>query len=215
MPSAKSAVSSSWFVRVDGEADVLRPKVIRFGETIDCVSLLCVSHTGKKKENPHAHFLVVMNSQLQKQSFAIRIKKAFEVVDRGYALDVWDGNRGEGAASYVFHETDAAILCSKGWSADEIEEAQRIGQAISREVDKAKERASQKLVERAVKHFEGRVPTKYDILSFMVDEINDNTAYHPGIYKLKQYIEEAIIKLTPKDQMLRLKNEMYNEMFRL
>lgn len=214
MPAPKSAVSSLWFVRVDGDIEVLRPKVLSFASTIDVVSMLCVHHTGQKKENPHIHFVVGMTTSIQKQSFALRVKKVFEVVDRGYAVDVWDGNRTEGACSYLFHEDNAPILVRKLWADDEVKEAQRIGQAIAKEVAKAKDKASQKLVERAVKHFESRVPTKFDILSFMVDEINGNQAYHPGIYKLKSFIEEVEIKLTPKDQILRLKNEMYNSMFR-
>jgi len=214
MPALKSAVSALWFVRVDGDIEVLRPKVLEFASTIDCVSILSVHHTGQKKENPHIHFVCGMNTSVQKQSFALRVKKVFEVVDRGYAVDVWDGNRGEGAASYLFHEPIWNILARKGWSDDEIAEAQRIGQIVSKEVAKAKDKASQKLVERAVKHFESRSPTKFDILSYMVDEIHGGQAYHPGNFKLKSYIEEVEIKLTPKDQLLRLKNGIYNEMFR-
>ena len=214
MPAPKSAVSALWFVRVDGDIEVLRPKVLEFASTIDCVSILSVHHMGNKKENPHIHFVCGMNTAVQKQSFAIRVKKVFEVVDRGYAVDVWDGNREEGACSYLFHEQVWNILARKGWTDDEVKEAQRIGLAVSKQVAVAKERASQKLVERAVKHFDSRSPTKFDILSFMVDEIYENRAYNPGEYKLKNFIQEVEIKTTPKDQLLRLKNEMYNNMFR-
>ena len=214
MPAPKSAVSALWFVRVDGEIEVLRPKVLSFASTLDVVSMLCVHHTGQKKENPHVHFVVSMNTSVQKQSFALRVKKVFEVVDRGYAVDVWDGNRGEGAVSYLFHESDAPILVRKAWNDDEVKEAQRIGQLIAVAVSTAKDKASQKLVERAVKHFEGRVPTKYDILSHMVDAIYKREAYHPGMFKLKSFIEEVEIKLTPVDQLERLKNSMYTDMFR-
>lgn len=214
MPAPKSAVSALWFVRVDGDIEVLRPKVLSFASTIDCVSMLCVHHTGQKKENPHIHFVCGMNTSIQKQSFALRVKKVFEVVDRGYAVDVWDGNRTEGACSYLFHESVWNVLAHKGWSDDEVKEAQRIGQAISKEVAKAKDKASQKLVERAVKHFDGRSPTKFDILSFMVDEIHGGQAYHPGNFKLKSFIEEVEIKLTPQEQLGRLKHAMYSDMFR-
>jgi len=215
MPAPKSAVSSLWFVRVDGDIDVLRPKVIAFASTIDVVSMLATHHTGRKKENPHIHFVVGMNTSIQKQSFALRVKKVFEVVDRGYALDVWDGRRGEGAGSYLFHEQIWNILARKGWSDEEISETQRVGLAISQEVEKAKDKASQKLVERAVKHYEGRSVARFDIASFMIDEVYEGTAYHPGMFKLKSFIEEAELKLTPKDQLLRLKNEWYSQMFRL
>lgn len=214
MPAPKSAVSSLWFVRVDGDIEVLRPKVLAFASTIDVVNMLSVHHTGQKRENPHIHFVCGMTTSIQKQSFALRVKRVFEVVDRGYAVDVWDGNRGEGAASYLFHEPVWNILVSKGWSDDEVQEAQRIGQIVSKEVAKAKDKASQKLVERAVKHFDGRNPCKFDITSYMIDEIHRGSAYHPGMFKLKSYIEEVELKLTPQNQLDRLKNMWYIDMFR-
>lgn len=215
MPALKSALSSMWFVRVDGEADVLRPKVTRFAEKIDCVSLLCVAHTGSKKENPHIHFLMVLNTTLQKQSFSVRVKKEFEVVDRGYAVDVWDGNRGEGAASYVFHETDADILCSKGWTNDEIKEAQRVGNVVAAAVKQSMDKASQKLVERALQHFKERPrPSKYDIISYMVDEIHQGRSHDPG-FKWKQFVQEIEIRLTPANQLDNLKNQLYHDLFRV
>lgn len=214
MPSAKSTLSTRWWVRVDGDADVLRPKVKAFAERIDCLSMICCHHMGSRKENPHVHMAIEMLNEVQKQTFALTVKKHFGVVDRSYALDVWDGLRNQGAPTYLFHEM-GDVFVSKGWTPDDIAQAQRLGYQIAAEVEKSKEKASQKLVERALVHFESRQPSKFDILEFMIREIHQRTAYHPGQFKLKQYVEEVEIKLTPADGILRLTHEYFNSMWRV
>lgn len=197
MPSLKSAKSALWFCRIDGDEDILRPKVSEFANKIDCVNMLVAHHKGGSKENPHCHCVITMAGEVQKQTFALRIKKHFEVVDRGYALDVWDGRRAEyGAVSYLFHEEDAPLLCSKGWSQEEIQAAQFIAQQTNVAVNEAKQKASFKLVERAIEHFQLTNPSRMEIFRFMMYEIHGGRAHHPGIFKLKQYVEEVEIKMT-------------------
>ena len=216
MPSPKNAVSTKWFVRVDGESEHLRPKVISFVSRIDVKSFLCIFHIGSTKENPHIHFVVELTKELQKQSFALQVKSHFEVVNRGYALDVWDGERTKGAPTYLFHEM-GDVFHSRGWLAAEIEYVQKLGYEIAAAVSKTKERASQKLVSRAIKHFEDKTipPTQYDILYFMVSEINEGTAYHPGLFKLKSYVEEVQIRQTPANQLNALTWQLFNSMWRV
>jgi len=214
MPSLKSAVSSLWFIRVDGDESVLRPKVRSFAERIDVISLISVHHLGSKKENPHMHACIGMSNSIEKQSFAIQIKKHFEIVDRGYALDVWDGLRNKGATTYLFHEM-GNVLVSKQWSESEIKEAQHIGYQIAQAVAETKEKASQKLVERALKHFGDIKPNRFEILLFMMKEIQSGTAYHPGNFKLKSYVEEVEIRLTSGEDISRLAHEYFNSMWRV
>jgi len=205
--------SAQWFVRVDGEPDVLRPKVKGFAEHVDNVDILAVSHTGRGKENPHCHFLVSIRSPIQKQSMAIRIKSHFEVVNRGYALAVWDGKKlEEGASTYLFHEPNAHILFSRGWSDSDLKEVQRLGGIVRQAVEKEKEKASTKLIDRALKHFEGGNPDKFQIFAYMMEEVASKKAYWPGTFKIKQYVEEVEIKLS--QNLPRLINEMYANIFR-
>jgi len=149
--------------------------------------------------------VITMLGEVQKQSYALRIKRVFEVVDRAYALDVWDGRRAEyGAVSYLFHEEGAPIICKKGWKPEEIAEAQRIAVTANIAIAESKERASSKLVDRAIKHFEalkfleegGAPPTKMAITKFMFEAVHKGEAYYPGEFKMKQYIEEVEIKTT-------------------
>lgn len=209
----KSTTSSSWFCRVDGDVDVLRPKVTQLAGCIDVVSLIVTHHTGKKKENPHIHFCINLNYEPQKQSFAVRIKKLFEVVDRGYALDVWDARRAEyGAVSYLFHEEDAPLLCSKGWELSEIQAAKHIAEQTNIAVNEQKEKASTKLVDKALVQFFGQVPTKMEVFKFMLISVHKKESYWPGQYKIKQMVEEVEIKLS--DNINNLAYHLYNEIWR-
>ena len=220
-PSAKSLMSNKWFVRIDGDVNVLRPKVLTFISRIDCVSWLHGQHVGSKKENSHIHACIEMTSAIQKQSFALQIKKHFDVVDRNYALELWDGTRAKGAPTYIFHEkelwepldTIRPLWFSKNWCPAEVEEAQRIGKLIAEAVNIVKEKASTKLPERALEHFRDTRPDKFEILLYMMKEIQQLTAYHPGQFKLRQYVEEVEIRLT--DNISRLAHEYFNSMWRI
>lgn len=213
MPALKSAVSDKWFVRIDGETDYLRPKVIAFAEGLDVQGILCVAHTGNKKENPHLHAVIEMATAVQKQSFALRIKKHFEVVDRGYALDIWDGRKAEyGAGTYLFHEVDAIMLFRKGWSDEEIQEAQRVAKLTNEAVAVAKEKAATKFVEKALKKFEGQHPSQYHIFEYMMELVATQEMYWPGTFKSKQMVEEVEIKMTKN--IGHLTQIYYNNIFR-
>ena len=212
MPSLKSAVSGTWFFRIDGESDILRPKVLAFAQGIDVISCLGTFHTGSKKENPHCHIVVQMATQVQKQSYALRIKKHFEVVDRGYALDVWDGKRAEyGASSYLFHEENAPILVSKLWEQTEIQEAQRIAKITNEAVAIAKKKAGTTFVDRALEHFKDKEPSKYQIFEYLMFLTSTREIYWTG-YKTKSMVEEVEIKLSKN--IGHLTAMYYNSIFR-
>jgi len=209
----KSTMSTTWFVRIDGEEEYLRPKVLLFATSLDVVSMLSTAHTGKTKENPHMHAVIQMANEVQKQSFAIRIKKHFEVVDRGYALDVWDGRKAEyGAGSYLFHETPAHVLVHKGWTTPEITEAQRIAAITGEAVAEAKEKASTKFVEKALKYFEGKHPSQYHIFEYLMQLVASKDMYWPGTFKSKQMVEEVEIKMT--ENIGHLTQIYFNSIFR-
>jgi len=216
MPALKSAKSTTWFVRIDGEEDVLRPKVIQFAESIDLISMLATAHKGKTGENPHCHAVIEMRTEVQKQSFALRIKRHFQVVDRGYALDTWDNRRTEyGAVSYLFHEEAASILVSKGWTSDEIQTVQRIACDANKVIAKAKDKASVKIVDRAIAHFEQwqDEPTNFQIFTFLVQEVSEGRTYWPGTFKAKQLVEEIQIKLSKN--LAELTSSLFNSTFRV
>jgi len=213
MPSAKSVVSRLWWVRVDGDEVVLRPKVTAFAERLDIIALISVHHKGTKKENPHIHMCIEAAREVQKQSFAITIKKHFEVVDRNYALDIWDGDRTKGAPSYLFHEM-GDVFVSKGWDADEITAAQRLGYQIAEEVDKAKEKASGKLRNKVLDHFVDCKPSRHEVLLWMLNEIQEGRSHHPGDFNLKNYTDETLLRAMDKNTLSNHAHHMVNNLWR-
>lgn len=194
--AAKSTRSKFWFVRVDGPKEFLQKKANELAEKLDTKAILGAYHTGKTKENPHIHFVIELDSEPQKQSFAVRMKTLFNIEKRSqYAIDTWDGKRGAGACSYLFHEQDADIVVNKGFDDSDIDAAKQANEITQRVMAANKERASGKYVEKALAKFEGQYPNEKQLLEYMMTLAKDGELYWPGTYKAKQLIEEVQIKL--------------------
>lgn len=212
--AASKEKSKKWFCRVDGTKDFLREKCKQMSGWVDVVSMLAAFHMGERKENPHAHFVVETTSEIQKQSFAIRIKALFAVEKKTqYALAVWDGDRGVGAVSYLFHEDDVEILVNRGFSDGDIERAREANRAVQRVVAVNKEKASNKLAEKAYERFKSDDGfSRVACLAYMLGEIKAGENYHPGEFMLKRYVEEVEVRLT--DDITGLAWEIANRLWR-
>jgi len=197
-PEAKKR-SKYWFARIDGEKDFLRQKCEELSQCIDVVSLLAAYHTGKKKENPHVHICVELNYTPQKQTFAVRLKDMFRIVQKTqYALELWDSDKEKGAPSYMYHEDDAIVLCTTGFTQAQLDAAQTANAAVQKVVAMNQEKSQHKLIERALEEFKGHMrPERIDILEFMLTCIHKGENYHPGTFMLKRYVEEVELKLLP------------------
>lgn len=195
---AKSVKSDKWFLRVDGQKEHLQKKCDELSKCIDTTALLAFYHVGEKKENPHCHICIETTSQIQKQSFAIRIKSLFGIEKKSqYAIQPWDGNRTTGAVSYMYHEDTAELLCNRGFSESELESARQSNDAVQRVVAINKEKASHKLVEKAYEYAlkELKQFDAIKIVTFMLCEIKEGNNYHPGDYMLKKYLEEIEVRM--------------------
>lgn len=192
---AKSIVSDKWFVRVDGNEEFLTQKLKILADCLDTKVLHGLFHLGERRDNSHTHF-VIQTSPSQKQSFAVRIKKLFDIVKKNdYAIEIWDGIPDGGAVSYMYHEENAKVLFSKGISQEEIDRAIALNKKVQEVVSVNKKRASGKLVEKALEHFDfNSQPERREVLLFMLKEINKGDSYHPGEFRLKSFVEEVIIK---------------------
>ena len=76
-----------------------------------------------------------------------------------------------------------------------------------------KERASNKLVDKALEYFVGKTPTKMEILKFMLKACRDGENYYPGSYILKKYVEEVELKLTTNLDFDEYVADMYQNLF--
>jgi len=213
-PATKSTRSSYWFVRVDGPLEFLREKCKEHSQHIDVVAMLAAYHVGQKKENPHCHFVVQLSSSPQKQSYAVRLKGLFAIEKRTqYALDTWDGNRGAGACSYLYHEDGAEILVNKGFTEQELADARSANIAVQRVIAVNKEKASNKFVDKAIAHFKEGSVTNRELLSYFMRLCKDGECYWPGVYRAKQLIEEVRIKMADDQDFENLVDEMEFKMF--
>lgn len=210
---ASRVKSTKWFVRVDGSEEFLRQKCRELSTCLDVTAMLSAYHTGKTKENPHCHFVIEITSEVQKQSFAVRIKSLFGIVKKTqYALDVWDGHRTMGACSYLWHEEDAKMLVNMGFTDEELVSQHEANQAVQAVVAVNAERASNKLVNRALTEFAGSTDhTRIDILKYMVKLIKAGEIYHPGEFRLRQYVEEVDIRLMADDDIDTYVNHLANK----
>lgn len=197
MPSVYK--STLWFVRVDGAHDWLREKIKCVLAWVDLVRILGVLHEGEKKDNLHCHFVVEMSSELQKQSFDMRIKKIFDVKGSAYSSKPWDG--GESACAYMFHESDDGfrILCNKGFTEDAIERFKELNRATQKVIEVNKQKASGRVVDRVLAEV---TPdwTKRDIAMRILKMIREGDVYEPGDFMLKRYIEEIYSKSRTNEQ---------------
>lgn len=183
---------------------------------IDVVEMLAYYHVGDKKENPHCHMVISHSTVVQKQSYALRIKKLCpQIVKSGdYALAVWDGNKCMGAVSYMFHEEEAKQLANKGFTEEELILARKANESVQKVIAINKEKANTKLVQLAMEHFKGQYATKYDIFLFMLKRIHSGESYHPGDWKLKSYVEEVKLKITDVEDLENYATGEFRRLFR-
>lgn len=217
MKDEKSRTSNEWFLRVDGDYESLKKYSEKFINQIDVIRCIAYYHTGEKKENPHMHMCITVRTVTQKQSFALRVKQCYENIEKKsqYALAVWDGNSTKGAVSYMFHEKEVKQIVCKGFSEEEVNGAMEANESVQKVVAINKEKAANKLVECAIDQFsEQKCIDKFEILKYMLKRIKEGENYHPGMYKLKQYVEEVQIRISSSEQFDSICVEVYRDLFR-
>lgn len=196
----KTDKSYKWFVRVDVSKDNAITNANTMLSWIDIKRLLMIHHMGDKNDNPHVHFVLELKSELQKQSLDTRLKKVFSIEKRSqYSSKVWDG--GDEACSYMFHESNAPILCNKDFTEDEIVRFRVLNESVQKVVEVNKQKASCRAPDRAVEYFKDCSPSRRDVLELFIKWIRDGEMYEPGDFQMARYIEEVIVKTTANDDL--------------
>lgn len=206
--------SYKWFVRVDGSAESLKEKCKSFSGQIDAVRMLSLFHMGETKENPHCHFVIELSSEIQKQSFDVRLKKTFDIEKRSqFSSKVWDGH--ESACGYMFHESPHNIICNKGFTSEEISRFIKINEDTQKVVDINKSRAPGRQVDRIVTEFNGEEPpTRYAIFKVVMQKIRDGEMYEPGDFQLPKIVEEIYGKTRDARGWVDYVEDRYRKLFR-
>lgn len=197
MPSL--AKSQNWFVRVDGNHEFLTTKFREMESSVmwmDRLRVIAFLHSGSKDENPHAHFVMTLKNELQKQSYDVRVKKFFNITKKSeYSSKVWDG--GDETIAYMFHE-DTNPVINEGFSSQTLEKAKEHNKVVQKVIAVNKEKSSGRLLDKILEKVCDGNTTLEEIAEVALDLIYTGDVYHPGDFKLKSVISDAYIKTRPK-----------------
>jgi len=171
----------------------------------DYISIVAVKHLGKKKDNPHYHF--VIKTQVKDQAFRVRMKKVFDMAKGNAHMSIknWDGDID--AISYLFHEDEREeiIVLRKNISDETIAKALERNRDVQEKVEKAKERASWRLEETLYQQIITRPEqvqksmTEWDIAHELILLALRNDKYVPNDYLLKAMASKIKFKLLKGD----------------
>lgn len=203
MPS--TARSTRWFVRVTlphKAVDTMWQQALRTIKLMDMTRCHMVAHWGEKTEKEHVHFIIELSTELQKQSFDVRIKSIFGVSGADYSSKPWDGRMEHGAGSYLYHDTNAYEIYNKGFSQDEIDTFRKCNQQVREVVEENKSRASGRCVERLLAQIteSNREWTRREIATQLLQDIRADKMYECGDFVLRKYIEEIYLKQLKDDK---------------
>jgi hypothetical protein len=211
MPSV--AKGFAWFVRVTLSHELLREKYQIMSSWIDLERVLFIGHIGNKTEKEHGHMLVILRSELQKQSLDVRIKNLFCVKGADYSSKPWD--LGDGAGGYMFHDTEYCILGNKGFTDEVIERYKQLNKKTQEVIAVNKEKGANKNVEAVLEKFRGEKPTRIEIGTEILRRVKEGLMYDPGDWKLKSLIEEVTIRLCEtEEEFERYAYSRLNNLFR-
>lgn len=134
-----------YFVRVQA-LDGYREKLVMLSANQDYKSIVAVKHNGSTKENPHFHFVV--QTEVELQAFRVRMRKVFDGAKGNEHMSIkkWDGNNN--AISYMFHEDENAVLLVQHNVSDEtIKQCREHNRNVVALVNASKSKASWTLEE--------------------------------------------------------------------
>lgn len=207
----QTAKSNKWFVRVDGNKEFLEQKLKELKGAIDTEKILGLYHLGEKSDNPHCHFVITTSTEIQQQSFNIRVKKLFAIEKKSqFSVKVWNGE--DGACSYMFHECNEVILINKGYSDDDISKFRELNSKVQEVIAINKQRGG-RVVDKLLERYGDDTPSRREILNDMLEMVRDGEMYEPGDYQLMKYVEEVYLKTTGKVDFEEYVEERYRKLF--
>ena len=202
MPSL--ARSKLWYVRVTAPWDHIKAKAKEMKGWVDYTGSFVGYHTGDKTKKQHAHIALKLSSELQKQSLDTRMKKLFGVERSDYSSKPWDGE--DDALAYMYHDKEA-LIDQDLVSEDKIPGLKARNDDIQKIVSKAKEHASNRVVDHVLTKIResGITWNDYDIGYEIQKAIYQGLFYDPGDFVLERYINEILCKqCTSEDELHRM-----------
>jgi len=212
MPSVK--LSKLWFARVDYPLSEVSSKLNEVTGWVDLVKVFAMFHQGEKKDNPHFYAVIQLSSEIQKQSFDVRLKKIFEVKGSQYSSKACDG--ADEAFSYMFHEEGAPILVNRGYTEDDIARFTALNKSIQKVVAMNKKKASCRIPERVIEAIRESGKSSWtirEIFDWVINQIRIGEIYHPGDFRLKSLIQESYIRTADSPQFAKYSESAFQNLF--
>lgn len=195
MPSVGK--SNKWFIRITAPWDHIRPQLETMKGWIDYKGMMVGLHHGDKRGAPHAHIVLELTSELQKQSIDVRCKKLFGVSGAQYSSKAWDGDKK--ALSYLYHDKEGLVIDFMGLSPEEIKELVEINKQVQKVVEVNKGKASHKVVDYVLS--KANIGwSRWDIGECILRAVAHGEFYDPGDFALERYINEIELKLVKDDK---------------
>jgi len=218
--------SKYWFVRLDGEdADLKRwcEEMVGGGVAwLDCVAFLAMKHHGIKTENPHLHCVIELNKEIQQQSMGKRIKTMCNYTStdsREWCVKIWDGKRGRGACSYMFHEDENLILKVKGFSENELSEMYQANLEVQEEIKIGQgkkhiiEECINEVKEMELKRHYNIWTLREFVFNYIMKAIRNNRMNNQDDRTMKMIIEEVILKSRKDEEFENYTKNKFSALF--
>lgn len=203
----KSDKSTKWFVRITAPWEHLEAKYKLVREWIDYDSSAIGYHIGSKTGKAHAHIVLKLKSELQKQSIDTRFKKLFDVKGSDYSSKLWDGSKK--ALSYLYHDKAGKVEIDMVLSDDEKKEIDSLVTVYDEVVTTAKAKASYKCVDcvlEAIKE-SGELWDVRKIVRYIFSGVREGR-WHPPGSMMERYVDEIRIKQGTDEDALRVIDAM-------
>lgn len=190
----KSDRSSKWAIRITAPWEHLETKYKSMREWVDFNSSAIGYHIGSKTKKPHAHIVLVINSEIQKQSLDVRCKKLFDVKGSDYSSKPWDGNKK--AISYLYHDKAGRVDMGLDLSEEELAEVEKLVVVYNEIVTTAKQKASNKLVDYVLDAIaeSGNIWTERQIFEYAMKAIADGKFHSPGQMRMETYMDDILLR---------------------
>lgn len=196
--------SKLWYIRITAPWEHIENKVKELKGWVDYTGSFIGYHTGDKTKKQHAHIALSLSSELQKQSIDTRMKKLFGVERSDYSSKPWDGEHD--ALAYMYHDTEAKIDNGLSLTDEQIESLKARNNDIQKIVSKAKEHASNRVVDYVLNLIResGQPDWSPEEIGFQIQKaIYQGLFYDPGDFVLERYINEILCKQCQTEDQLR------------
>lgn len=212
MPSTTR--SDKWFARVTVPHAFAKSEMSKILSWIDLKTILVATHVGDRNEGEHIHLVVALTSNLQKQSFDVRLKQIYGVKGNAfYSSKPWDGN--DSACSYLFHDANCEIIANKGYTEQDLDRFRKLNDDVQKVIAVNKDRASNRHVDKLVEWVadSGKTSRK-DLFVEIMRRVREGEMYYPGDYNLKRIIEEVYIRVITPEEFSALLLVKYDDLYR-